>query len=53
MEETKRIQLEAKLKKMLEQLDRPQDKAKKPRPYCGTGNVIRRRKGEKDKRFYV
>ena len=53
MQETKRMQLEAKLKKMLEQFDRPQDKPKQSKPYCGSGNVIRRRKGEKEKRFSV
>ena len=54
MEETKRIQLETKLKKMLENLDHPSGaKQKQPKTQWGTGNIIRRRKGEKDKRFSV
>ena len=51
MEESKRKQLEAQLKKMLEHLDQAEDKPKQPVAKKGTGNIIRRRKGEKDKRF--
>jgi hypothetical protein len=46
-----RNQLEAKLKKMLHHLDRDKAEEKKPISKPGKGNIIRRRKGEKDKRF--
>ena len=48
-----RNQLEVELKKMLDQFD--QDKAEQEQriPQTGTGNIIRRRKGEKDKRFSI
>jgi hypothetical protein len=49
MNEDTRNQLEVKLKKMLNRLD--QDKEKQPIHKSGTGNIIRRRAGEKDKRF--
>jgi hypothetical protein len=51
VEESKRKQLEAKLKKMLEHFDQAEDKRKQPIAQRGTGNIIRRRRGEKDKRF--
>ena len=44
-------QLEIKLKKMLDHLDQAKAKKRKPITHSGTGNIIRRRKGEKDKRF--
>ena len=47
-----RNHLEAKLKKMLNHLDQAKAKQKQPIP-PGTGNIIRRRKGEKEKRFSV
>ena len=53
MEEGKRNQLEARLKEMLENLDRAEAKQKQPTTQSNTGNVIRRRKGEKDKRFCI
>ena len=43
-------QLEVKLKKMLNHLD--QAKQKQPIAQSGSGNIIRRRAGEKEKRFY-
>ena len=43
--------LEAKLKKMLNHLDQTKAKQKKPITQSGTGNIIRRRAGEKEKRF--
>ena len=46
-----RYQLEVKLKKMLNQLDQAKAKLKKPIAQSGTGNIIRRRAGEKEKRF--
>ena len=43
--------LEAKLKKMLQHLDQITAKQEHPKPQSGTGNIIRRRSGEKEKRF--
>ena len=51
MNEVTRNQLEAKLKKMLNHLDQAKAKQKQPITQSGTGNIIRRRAGEKDKRF--
>ena len=51
MEEVRRNQLEAKLKKMLKLHNDAEAKRKEPIIRHGTGNIIRRRKGEKDKRF--
>lgn len=53
MEESKRRQLDAKLKRMLEHLDQAETKGKQPTIPSGTGNIIRRRKGEKDKRISI
>ncbi len=53
MNEGTRNQLEVKLKKMLDQLDQAKAKQITPIPQSGTGNIIRRRAGEKDKRFSV
>ncbi|MGD2125186.1 MAG: hypothetical protein PVG99_03850 [Desulfobacteraceae bacterium] len=53
MNEGTRNQLDVKLKKMLNHLDQAEAKQKQPIPQVGTGNIIRRRKGEKDKRFSV
>ena len=44
-------QLEAELKKMIDHFDQIKAKKKQPIPQLGTGNIIRRRKGEKEKRF--
>jgi hypothetical protein len=49
MNEGTRNQLEVKLKKMLTQLDQAKAKQNQPIPQPATGNIIRRRKGEKDK----
>jgi hypothetical protein len=51
MNEGTRNQLEVKLKKMLNHLDQTKAKQEQEIPLPGTGNIIRRRKGEKDKRF--
>jgi hypothetical protein len=48
-----RDQLEAKLKKMLNHFDQSRAKQKKLLMPSGTGNIIRRRAGEKEKRFSV
>ena len=53
MNEVTRNQLEAKLKKMLNHLDQAKAKQKQPITQSGTGNIIRRRAGEKDKRFSI
>ncbi len=54
MNEVTRNQLEVKLKKMLNHLndlDQAKAKKKQPMPQPVTGNIIRRRAGEKEKRF--
>ena len=51
MNEGTRNQLEVKLKKMLNHFDQVKAKQKKSISQPGTGNIIRRREGEKDKRF--
>ena len=53
MNEGTRNQLEAKLKKMLNHLDQAKAKQKQSILQSGTGNIIRRRAGEKDKRFSI
>ena len=53
MNECTRNQLEIKLKKMLNHLDQAKVKQNQPIPQPGTGNIIRRRQGEKDKRFSI
>ena len=53
MTEGTRNQLEVKLKKMLNHFDQAKAKQKQPIPQPGTGNIIRRREGEKDKRFSI
>ncbi len=51
MNEGVRNQLEAKLKKMLDHLDLAKANKMKKISQSGTGNIIRRRAGEKEKRF--
>jgi hypothetical protein len=52
MNEGTRNQLEVKFKKMLNHhLDQIKAKQNQPITQSGTGNIIRRRKGERDKRF--
>ena len=51
MNEGTRNQLEVKLKSMLIHLDQVKAKQKQPISQPGTGNIIRRRRGAKDKRF--
>ena len=46
-----RNHLEAKLKKMLKHLDQVNTKQEQAKTQSGTGNIIRRRAGEKEKRF--
>ncbi len=51
MEENRRNQLDAKLKEMIKNLDQAEAKRKEPVTQSATGNAIRRREGEKAKRF--
>jgi len=51
MNEATRNQLEAKLKKMVDHFDQIKAKQKQPITQSGTGNIIRRRAGEKEQRF--
>ena len=53
MNEGTRNQLKVKLKKMLDHLDQGKAKQRQPRPQPGIGDIIRRRKGERDKRFFI
>ena len=52
MEEGKRNRLEERLKRMLKQHDQTETKGKQSMTQPSAGNIIRRRKGEKDKRFF-
>ena len=52
VEENRRNQLDAKLKEMIKHLDQAEAKRKEPITQSGTGNAIRRREGEKAKRFF-
>ncbi len=56
MEKHERNRLEAKLKKMLEDLAQVEEKSKeakekRPKAQSTTGNIIRRRKGKKERRL--
>jgi hypothetical protein len=53
MNEGTRNQLEVKLKKMLNHFDQSKAKQKQTILQPGAGNIIRRRNGEKDKRFSI
>ena len=53
MNEGTRKILEVKLKKMLHHFDQAKAKPKQPITQSGTGNIIRRRAGEKEKRFFI
>jgi len=51
MNQGTRNKLEVRLKKMLNHFDQIKAKQKQPIPQPGIGNIIRRRAGEKEKRF--
>ena len=51
MEESVRNRLDSKLKRMVEQLDQVKKRKEQPKSQCGSGNIIRRRRGQEDKRF--
>jgi hypothetical protein len=53
VEENRRNQLDAKLKEMIKHFELAEAKRNEPKTVCGTGNAIRRREGQKAKRFYV
>ena len=53
MNEGTRSQLKVKLRKMLNQFYQAKAQPKKPVPQSGTGNIIRRRAGEEEKRFFT
>jgi DNA-binding transcriptional regulator YhcF (GntR family) len=53
VEEKRRNQLDAKLKEMIKHFDQAEAKRSEPITQSGTGNAIRRREGQKAKRFYV
>jgi hypothetical protein len=53
VEENRRNELNAKLKEMIKHFDQTETKRNKPITLSGTGNAIRRREGERDKRFSV
>jgi hypothetical protein len=53
MNQGTRNQLEVRLKRMVDHLDQAEAKQKPSIPQPVTGNIIRRRKGEKDKRFSI
>jgi hypothetical protein len=53
VEERRRNQLDAKLREMIKHFDQAEAKRNEPITQSGTGNGIRRRQGEKDKRFSV
>jgi hypothetical protein len=51
VEENRRNQLDAKLKEMIKDFEQAEAKQKERIRQSGTGNGIRRREGEKEKRF--
>jgi hypothetical protein len=51
VEESRRNQLDAKLKEMIKQFEEAETKRNKPMTQPGTCNAIRRREGEREKRF--
>jgi hypothetical protein len=53
MNQGTRNQLEKKLKEMLDHLDQGKERQKQPKRHSGTGNIIRRRAGEEEKRFSI
>jgi hypothetical protein len=53
VEENRRNQLNAKLKEMIKHFEQAEAKRKQPLAQSGTGNAIRRREGQKGKRFSV
>lgn len=53
MEAAKQNQLGIKLKEMLNDFFKEETRRKQPLPQFGTGNVIRRREGQKEKRFFL
>ena len=53
MNEGTRNLLETKLKKMIHHFEQDEARKKQPKTQSVTGNIIRRRAGEKEKRFSI
>jgi hypothetical protein len=53
VEENRRNQLDMKLREMIKDFEQAEAKQKEPIRHSGMGNAIRRREGQKAKRFYV
>jgi len=53
VEENRRNQLDAKLKEMIKHFEQAEANRKEPITQSGSGNAIRRKEGQKAKRFYV
>jgi hypothetical protein len=51
MDQSKRFELERKLREMLRTDEEAQSEQNRPRIRSGKGNIIRRRKGEREKRI--
>lgn len=51
MKEDRRRELEEELKKMIDNSNQKKERKEQRKTRTGTGNVIRRRAGEKEKRF--
>jgi hypothetical protein len=53
VERNRRNQLDAKLKEMIKHFEQAEANRKEPITQSGSGNAIRRKEGQKAKRFYV
>ena len=53
MNENRKKELEEQLKKMIDLSAQSKEREEQRKTRTGTGNVIRRRAGEKDKRFSI
>ena len=53
MNENRKKELEEQLKKMIDLSNQSKEREKQRKTMTGTGNIIRRRAGEKEKRFSI
>ncbi len=53
MNASKRNKLDAKLREMIELSEKAEEMRSQRKIQCGSGNIIRRRKGEEDKRISI
>ena len=53
MNENRKRELEEQLKKMIDLSNQSKEREEQRKTITGTGNIIRRRSGEKDKRFSI